>query len=146
MMVMKFCWCKGSKYTICVSLHALLCPWISDLLLFLLLKKGAKTIEVNKGVVNESDPFFLATFISSVLSAAFGVTNLLKLGPCPLVPRNKFGLVFVLAFLSVIGVLSAKGMMAFLMMIFTKSRYEQISSLAFLFCSSYLLPTLYVSV
>ena len=55
------------------------------------------------------DSFFLATFVTSVISAAFGVTRFLKNGPMNLMPRNKFGPSFLLAMLVVGGTLIGKG-------------------------------------
>ena len=100
----------------------------------------------NRRVVDTSDPFFLATFLSSILSASFGVSKLLKLGPCPLVPQDKFGLVFLMVFLSILTGLVGKGIMvAFVIGDFIEDPHQRSSCLAFLFCSSYLLPTLFVS-
>ena len=100
----------------------------------------------NKGVVDTSDPFFLATFLSSILSASFGISKLLKLGPCPLVPQDKFGLVFLMVFLSILTGLAGKGMMvAFIIGDFIEDSHQTFSCLALLFCSSYLIPTLFVS-
>ena len=103
-------------------------------------------VHYNIGVVDTTDPFFLATFISSILSASFGVSNLLKLGPCPLVPQNKFGVVFLMIFLSILGGLAGKGMMvAFVFGGYAEGSHQRFSCLALLFCSSYLLPMLFVS-
>ena len=92
------------------------------------------------GVVDPLDPFFLATFFSSILSASFGVSNLLKLGPCPLIPQNKFGCVFFMVFFSILCGLIAKGIM--IAFIVADKRF---ACLALLFCFSYLLPMLFVS-
>ena len=103
-------------------------------------------VENNEGVVDTSDPFFLATFLSSILSASFGVSKLLKLGPCPLVPQDKFGLVFLMVFLSILTGLVGKGIMvAFVIGDFIEDPHQRSSCLAFLFCSIYLLPILFVS-
>merc|ERR1711962_1312975 len=55
------------------------------------------------------DWFFLATFVSSVISGSFGVTRSLKNGPMTLLPRNKFGPSFLLAMLVVGASLIGKG-------------------------------------
>ena len=55
------------------------------------------------------DWFFLATFVTSILSASFGVTRFLKNGPMTLMPRNKFGPSFLLAMLIVGASLIGKG-------------------------------------
>ena len=103
-------------------------------------------VENNEGVVDTSDPFFLATFLSSILSASFGISKLLKLGPCPLVPQDKVGLVFLMVFLSILTGLAGKGMMvAFIIGDLIEDSHQRFSCLALLFCSSYLIPTLFVS-
>ena len=103
-----------------------------------------RKIDHNRGVlhgaVDPLDPFFLATFFSSILSASFGVSNLLKLGPCPLIPQNKFGCVFFMVFFSILCGLIAKGIM--IAFIVADKRF---ACLALLFCFSYLLPMLFVS-
>ena len=63
----------------------------------------------NEGVIDVRDSFFLATFFTSIFSAAFGMTKLLKVGPCSIVPRNKYGLGFFLSFLSILFGLVGKG-------------------------------------
>ena len=65
--------------------------------------------ETNKGVIDIGNAFFLATFCTSIFSAAFGMTKLLKVGPCSIVPGNKYGLGFFLSFLSVLFGLAGKG-------------------------------------
>ena len=120
--------------------------------LLVILIQSLPVIDVNipnnkgVGVVDTSDPFFLATFLSSILSASFGISKLLKLGPCPLVPQDKFGLVFLMVFLSILTGLAGKGMMvAFIIGDFIEDSHQTFSCLALLFCSSYLIPTLFVS-
>ena len=65
----------------------------------------------NAGVIDIGDTFFLATFLTSIFSAAFGMTKLLKVGPCSIVPRNKYGLGFFLSFLSTLFGLGGKGLL-----------------------------------
>ena len=67
--------------------------------------------QTNVGVINITDSFFLATFFTSIFSAAFGMTKLLKVGPCSIVPRNKYGLGFFLSFLSILFGLVGKGLL-----------------------------------
>ena len=66
---------------------------------------------INEGVLDTTSTFFLATFIASIISAAFGMTKLLKVGPCSSVPRNKYGLGFFLSFLSILFGLLGKAML-----------------------------------
>ena len=69
------------------------------------------TSQINKGVLDTSTAFFIATFFTSIISAAFGMTKLLKVGPCSIVPRNKYGLGFFLSFLSILFGLLGKAML-----------------------------------
>ena len=55
------------------------------------------------------DNFFWSSFASSVFSSAFVLTKQLKVGPCQLMPRDKFGLTFMLIFLSNVFGLLGKG-------------------------------------
>ena len=50
----------------------------------------------NCGMVSMKKGKFLATFILSILSAAFGVGKFIKNGPMTLVPRERYGPSFVL--------------------------------------------------
>ena len=81
----------------------------------LVIATGSKTYQwqsqINKGVIDIRDTFFLATFCTSIFSAAFGMTKLLKVGPCSIVPRNKYGLGFFLSFLSILFGLVGKGLL-----------------------------------
>ena len=109
-----------------------------------------RKIDHNRGVlhgaVDPLDPFFLATFFSSILSASFGVSNLLKLGPCPLIPQNKFGCVFFMVFFSILCGLIAKGIMIAIIVYYIEESYQLFACLlVLLFCLSYLLPMLFVS-
>ena len=71
---------------------------------------GLGQAKINAGVIDIRDTFFLATFLTSIFSAAFGMTKLLKVGPCSIVPRNKYGLGFFLSFLSILFGLLGKGL------------------------------------
>ena len=75
--------------------------------MLLALEQGGKSI--NDGVIDITNTFFLATFCTSIFSAAFGMTKLLKIGPCSIVPQNKYGLGFFLSFLSILFGLAGKG-------------------------------------
>ena len=55
------------------------------------------------------DNFFWSSFASSVFSSAFVLTKQLKVGPCQLMPRDKFGLTFMLIFFCNIFGLLGKG-------------------------------------
>ena len=44
------------------------------------------------------DDFFWFSFVSSLFSSAFALAKLLKVGPCQLMPRDKFGITFLLIF------------------------------------------------
>ena len=57
------------------------------------------------------DSFFILSFFSTFLSAAFALTSQLKLGPCQLMPRDKFGLTFVLVFICNLLGLLGKGLL-----------------------------------
>ena len=65
---------------------------------------------------HEDSWFFLATMASSVCEAAYGLTKLLKVGPCRLLPKNAcicgFGL--AMTFFSILTVLALKGMIMLL--------------------------------
>ena len=45
------------------------------------------------------DIYFGLAFTSTILSAAYSLTSQLKLGPCQIMPRDKFGLTFLIVFL-----------------------------------------------
>ena len=57
------------------------------------------------------DIYFGLAFTSTVLSAAYALTSPLKLGPCQLMPRDKFGLTFVLVFICNLLGLMGKGLL-----------------------------------
>ena len=44
------------------------------------------------------DDFFWFSFVSSLFSSAFALAKLLKVGPCQVMPRDKFGITFLLIF------------------------------------------------
>ena len=66
-------------------------------------------INNRKGDAIAFDKFFWASFISTTLTSAFGLTKLLKVGPCQLMPRDKFGVIFMLTFFCNIFGLLGKG-------------------------------------
>ena len=45
------------------------------------------------------DIIFKLSFASTIASSAYALTSQLKLGPCQIMPRDKFGLTFVLVFI-----------------------------------------------
>ena len=57
------------------------------------------------------DILFKLSFASTIASAAYALTRQLKLGPCQLMPRDKFGLTFVLVFLCNVFGLLGKGLL-----------------------------------
>ena len=61
------------------------------------------------------DKFFWSCFVSSLFSSAFALTKQLKVGPCQLMPRDKFGLTFMLIFFCNIFWLLGKGLIFFLL-------------------------------
>merc|ERR1719203_2256779 len=69
-----------------------------------------RTDTYNEGVI-EASYFFTATFLTSIFSATFGMTKLLKIGPCAIVSRTKYGLGFMLIFLSILFCMGGKGIL-----------------------------------
>ena len=57
------------------------------------------------------DTLFYLTFTSTILSAAYALTSQLKLGPCQIMPRDKFSLTFVIVFLCNLFGLLSKGLL-----------------------------------
>ena len=101
---------------------------------------------INEGVIDISNTFFLATFLTSIFSAAFGMTKLLKVGPCSIVPRNKYGLGFFLSFLSILFGLAGKGLLlAF--MVASRFETESVRKFGIGIClgTCYLAPMVFVS-
>ena len=63
---------------------------------------------LNDKVLGLDNPLFWVTFVTSILSAGFGLTKFLKLGPCRLL--GGYGKIsFLLVMLNIIGVLLTKG-------------------------------------
>ena len=65
---------------------------------------------VNAGIIDTSDNLFVFTFLSSILSASFGMAKLLQAGPCRMVKLDSYGLGFHLIFLSALSGLMARGL------------------------------------
>ena len=65
---------------------------------------------VNAGIIDTSDNLFVFTFLSSILSASFGMAKLLQAGPCRMVKLESYGLGFLLIFLSALSGLMARGL------------------------------------
>ena len=102
---------------------------------------------INEGVIDiRNNTFFLATFVTSIFSAAFGMTKLLKVGPCSIVPRNKYGLGFFLSFLSILFGLAGKGLQLALMVI-APFETESVRKFGIGIClgTCYLAPMVFVS-
>ena len=57
------------------------------------------------------DNFFWSSFVSSLFSSAFSLSKILKVGPCLLMPTDKFGLTFVLIFFCNFSGLLGKGLL-----------------------------------
>ena len=115
----------------------------------MLLAKGQPgQSQINMGVIDTRDTFFLATFWTSIFSAAFGMTKLLKVGPCSIVPRNKYGLGFFLSFLSILFGLAGKGIqLAFMAVVdlFFETGSVKKFGIGIYFGTCYLVPMVFVS-
>ena len=116
----------------------------------LVIAAGSKTYQwqsqINKGVIDIRDTFFLATFCTSIFSAAFGMTKLLKVGPCSIVPRNKYGLGFFLSFLSILFGLVGKGfLLAAIVRTPLETDYIRKFGIGVCFGTCYLTPMVFVS-
>ena len=102
--------------------------------------------ETNKGVIDIGNTFFLATFCTSIFSAAFGMTKLLKVGPCSIMPRNKYGLGFFLSFLSILFGLVGKGfLLANTVDAPFETGYDRKFGIGFCLGSCYVTPMVFVS-
>ena len=103
--------------------------------------------QTNVGVIDITDTFFVATFVTSIFSAAFGMTKLLKVGPCSIVPRNKYGLGFFLSFLSILFGLAGKGIqLAFMAVdLFFETGSVKKFGIGIYFGTCYLVPMVFVS-
>merc|ERR1712086_1244336 len=73
-------------------------PQVHILLVILMASLGGpgKSSNYNNGVFDPRSGLFLPTFLTSIFSATFGMSKFLKVGPCPIVPRKSYGLVFML--------------------------------------------------
>ena len=65
---------------------------------------------INAGIIDTSSSLFVFTFLSSILSASFGMAKLLQAGPCRMVKLDSYGLGFLLIFLSSLSGLMARGL------------------------------------
>ena len=74
--------------------------------IILMVTIGAYGITVDPGA-----PLAIATFTSSVFSAALGITNFFSVGPCRLIPYNRMNLGFFLMMLNVASCLVGKGLL-----------------------------------
>ena len=61
--------------------------------------------------VDPGAPLAIATFTSSVFSAALGITNFFSVGPCRLIPYDRMNLGFFLMMLNVASCLVGKGLL-----------------------------------
>ena len=68
-------------------------------------------IQNSSGDAIDFDIIFKLSFASTILSAAYALTSQLKLGPCQIMPRDKFGLTFVLVFICNLLGLMGKGLL-----------------------------------
>merc|ERR1712051_284694 len=66
------------------------------------------------------DIIFKLSFASTILSAAYALTSQLKLGPCQIMPRDKFGLPFVIIFFSNVFGLLGKGLLLGVLAVYMK--------------------------
>ena len=64
----------------------------------------------SEATVDPYAPLAIATFTSSVFSAALGITNFFSVGPCRLIPYDKMNLGFFLMMLNVASCLVGKGL------------------------------------
>ena len=66
------------------------------------------------------DIYFGLAFTSTILSAAYALTSQLKLGPCQIMPRDKFGMTFVIVFLCNVFGLLGKGFLLYVLAFYMK--------------------------
>ena len=85
----------------------------------------------------ENQLLFWVTFVTSVLSAGFGLTKFLKLGPCRLL--GGYGKIsFLLVMLNMIGVLVIKGFS--LALVRSVFNHQKLMAAVFVWISSCLIP------
>ena len=56
-------------------------------------------------------PLFIVTLVSSIISASFGISKFLKVGPCRLVSSGYVSMGFIVLFLNVFSTIVSKGWM-----------------------------------
>ena len=126
-------------------------PQVHILLVILMASLGGpgKSSNYNNGVFDPRSGLFLPTFLTSIFSATFGMSKFLKVGPCPIVPRTSYGLVFMLSFLSIICGLAGKGMLLAIAVDIESSpdseSYDRNVGMAIWICTCVLLPMIIVS-
>ena len=120
-------------------MHILLTLWIEEAHLFL-------------GDDSKTAYLFLATFITSVLSASLGIAKFLKLGPCRLIPNEGIlggygSLSFLLLLLNVACTMVAKGLILVFSCFALLPNYNMFKGVSYLlWIALFLLPQLiYVS-
>ena len=92
------------------------------------------------------DIYFGLAFTSTILSAAYALTSQLKLGPCQIMPRDKFGLTFVLVFICNLLGLSVKGFLLYVLGVYmTISGFADFYAPLMLIVTSILPPMIFVS-
>ena len=92
------------------------------------------------------DTFFKLTFTSTIFSSAYALTKQLKVGPCQLMPRDKFGLTFMLIFLcNVFGLLGKGCLLAVLVFYMNNLGFASFYAPIILSITSILSPMTFVS-
>ena len=92
------------------------------------------------------DIIFKLSFASTILSAAYALTSQLKLGPCQIMPRDKFGMTFVIVFLCNLFGLLGKGFLLNLLANYMKySGFADFYAPMMLIVTSILPPMTFVS-
>ena len=92
------------------------------------------------------DIYFGLAFTSTILSAAYALTSQLKLGPCRIMPRDKFGLPFVIIFFSNVFGLLGKGFLLGVLAVYMKfSGFADLYAPMMLIVTSILPPMIFVS-
>ena len=92
------------------------------------------------------DIIFKLSFASTILSAAYALTSQLKLGPCQIMPRDKFGLTFVLVFICNLLGLLGKGFLLFVLGLYMRfSGFADFYAPMMLIVTSMVPPMIFVS-